>query len=291
LLLADLSRARRVASANGSATGQVDVLETINRAAWMGNPYAQRRQYIAPEIVVKNAAYDFLAEQYALGVTFIEALTGAFLRTHPSDLELMHYVHEDLEERLFEIDDRSVTLGRVLRRMVATKPQLRFQDLSSLLVTLTTQAKKPMRQRKPYTVFISYRRDPDAPLAYLLKEKLEEQGFRAFLDVEGLDSGPFPQKLLRYIEEAPHFVPIFSRGCLDRCKHPDDWLRREITHAVQTDRHIVPLFMPSFKMPKPEDIPVKMRSIKDLQAVTFDAKYKFMDELVAYLRERKGGDG
>jgi serine/threonine protein kinase len=252
LLLADLSRARRAAATNGTTAGQADVLDTLNRAAWMGNPYAQRRQYLAPEIIVKNAPYDFLAEQYALGVTFIEALTGDFVRTHQNDLELMHFVHEDLEERLFEIDDRSVTLGRVLRRMVATKPQLRYQDLPSLLVTLTARTGRPMApartaansQRKPYAVFISYRRDPDAPLARLIKERLEENGFRAFLDVEGLDSGPFPQMLLRYIEEAPHFVPIFSPGCLDRCKNLDDWLRREIIHAVQSERNIVPVYLP-----------------------------------------------
>jgi hypothetical protein len=41
-------------------------------------------------------------------------------------------------------------------------------------------------------------------------------------------------------------------------------------------------------MPAPEDIPTKMRAIKDLQAVTFDPKFRFMDELLGYMRERGG---
>ena len=48
----------------------------------------------------------------------------------------------------------------------------------------------------------------------------------------------------------PNFVVILSERSLDRCRHRGDWLRREISHAIQAQHNIVPVFMPGFQMPK-----------------------------------------
>ena len=103
----------------------------------MGQNTSSRRQYIAPEILCEGEEAIFQTEQYILGVVFIEALTGRFIRTHANDLKLLKYVREDLEDRLLEIDELSSRLARVLRRMVATNAQSRYSDLGQVAEALS----------------------------------------------------------------------------------------------------------------------------------------------------------
>ena len=47
-----------------------------NQADWLGNRSPSRRQYIAPEVLCDGQPAGPLAEQFALGVIFVEGLTG-----------------------------------------------------------------------------------------------------------------------------------------------------------------------------------------------------------------------
>src|ERR1700693_2284923 len=97
-----------------------------------------------------------------------------------------------------------------------------------------------------YDVFISYRRESGSAEARLIRGELQQRGLRGFLDVDDLRRGYFDEALLRCIAEAKNYIVILSPDSLDRCTDPDDWMRREITQAIKTERNIIPIFLPRF---------------------------------------------
>ncbi len=96
------------------------------------------------------------------------------------------------------------------------------------------------------TVFISYRHEPAWAVARLVYENLSEHDYDVFIDVETMGSGRFDTILLRQIEARAHFILILTPGTVERCVETGDWLRREIEHAIDTERNIVPLFAYGF---------------------------------------------
>lgn len=108
-----------------------------------------------------------------------------------------------------------------------------------------------------YDVFISYRQRKGGAEARLIRGALAERGLRAFLDVTDLEKGYFDETLLQCIADTPNFIAILTPSALDRCmENKEDWMRREIAHAILTRRTIVPVMFPEFKFPKqlPDDI-------------------------------------
>lgn len=109
-----------------------------------------------------------------------------------------------------------------------------------------------------HDTFISYRRENGADTARLLKAALTGRGFKPFLDVDDLGAAHFDDRLLRTIEQTPNFIVVLSAQCLDRCRNDGDWLRREIGHAIATDRNVVPVYQPGFRFPERDDLPPGM---------------------------------
>jgi hypothetical protein len=107
-----------------------------------------------------------------------------------------------------------------------------------------------------HDVFISYRREGGHAEARLFVFALRDRGVQAFLDVADIRRGYFDEQLLRQIADTPNFVVILSPNSLNRCEGENDWLRREIAHAIQTHRNIIPVLMPGFTFPRelPSDI-------------------------------------
>lgn len=97
------------------------------------------------------------------------------------------------------------------------------------------------------TVFISYRRSASSFVARAIFMDLHMHGYDVFMDVENIDSGTFDTKILNQIEARAHFLVILSPGTLDRVNQPGDWLRREIEHAIQVRRNVVPILVGDFR--------------------------------------------
>ena len=91
------------------------------------------------------------------------------------------------------------------------------------------------------TVFISYRRAISKHLARSIYMDLRANGWDVFLDVNTIDSGDFDRIILNQIAARAHFILLISKGSLERCKNPGDWLLREIEEAVSLNRNIVPI--------------------------------------------------
>lgn len=95
--------------------------------------------------------------------------------------------------------------------------------------------------KKEYDIFISYRREGGKEYARNLTSELVSRGFHPFLDFDELVDGKFDKRITDAIESAPVFMFILSPGSLDRCVNEEDWVRKEILHAVKHHRHIVPV--------------------------------------------------
>jgi len=92
-----------------------------------------------------------------------------------------------------------------------------------------------------YDIFISYRRVGGAQYARILQLMLIQRGYKVFLDYDELTDGIFSDKIRSAIKEAPVFMLVLSNGSMMRCANEGDWVREEITLAVQQNKHIIPV--------------------------------------------------
>lgn len=140
---------------------------------------------------------------------------------------------------------------------------------------------------KRYDVFISYRRS-SASEANLIAEKLRARGYRVFFDVEELRAGLFNEQLYRVIEQCKDFIVILPPQALDRCSDPEDWVRKEVCHAIAHRKNIIPVMLAGFEWPKV--MPLQMESLCNYQAITASSHEFFdmaMDRLASYLKSKK----
>lgn len=147
----------------------------------------------------------------------------------------------------------------------------------------------PFAAARPTTrkqVFISYRREGGSRLARVVQMELERRGLACFLDVDDLGAEHFDDRLLREIERAPNFVLVLAPASLERCRRQDDWLRREIVHALKHGRNIVPLLADGFQFPAPAELPDELQSLHRLNGVMYSHEYfnAAFDKLEGFLR-------
>jgi hypothetical protein len=116
----------------------------------------------------------------------------------------------------------------------------------------------------PYIAFISYRTEEDGAAALLIARSLSDRGHKTFLDVRSLHAGKFDEQLLREIEAATFFIPILSPNSLARCVNEDDWVLKEITHALSHGKRIIPVLKSGFNFDAREGIP-NLPQIADLR--------------------------
>lgn len=124
-----------------------------------------------------------------------------------------------------------------------------------------------------YHVFISYRRATGDTMARFLYDRLKDDGYQPFLDIEQMRSGRFNTQLYSRIAECEDFLLILSPGALDRCRNEDDWLRMEILEALRLRKNIVPYILRDFEFP---DEPTRLRKMlggKTLPREILDLRY------------------
>lgn len=81
------------------------------------------------------------------------------------------------------------------------------------------------------------------------------------MDTQSLESGPFDTQLLKLIEQSCHFLVVLTPDTLDRCVEPDDWVRREIEHALDFKLNIVPVYANGFDINK-QNLSGKLAELK-----------------------------
>lgn len=132
-----------------------------------------------------------------------------------------------------------------------------------------------------YDVFISYRRNGGEHTAKILKDRLEDLGYKVFFDVESLRSGDFNTKLYSVIEECQDFVLVLSPDSLERCENEGDWVRLEIEHALKNNKNIVPVMLRGFTFP--EKLPDSIDSLRFKNGL--EANSEFFDAFIQKLQK------
>src|SRR6516162_4887927 len=100
------------------------------------------------------------------------------------------------------------------------------------------------------TVFLSYRRT-DGPWALSIFQDLTQHGYDVFLDHDGIASGRFGDVIFESIRARAHFLVLLTPTALERSSDPEDWMRREIEAALDSQRNIVPLMLEGFDFGTP----------------------------------------
>ena len=126
-----------------------------------------------------------------------------------------------------------------------------------------------------YDIFISYRRKgAGAGVAGELQAKLENLGYKVFLDVDEIGSGQFPEQIEKAIATAKDFILVLSPGTLDRCVDEEDWVRREIIQAQNQNKNIVGVGLPGFVMPEQNALPASIEFVSTIQVFSWMHEYR-----------------
>ncbi len=139
---------------------------------------------------------------------------------------------------------------------------------------------------KKYDIFISYRRSAYNS-ANLIATRLKAAGYRVFFDLESMRSGKFNIQLYDIIDNCKDFIIVLSPNALDRCVNEEDWVRKEITHAILKGKNIVPIMLNGFVWPK--DMPTGMEDLPMYQGIASSPDFfdLAMERLNTYLTSYK----
>lgn len=116
-------------------------------------------------------------------------------------------------------------------------------------------------------IFISYRRVGGEIMAQLLYEKLSSAKYDVFYDREMIPSTVFPENLYKEIESCTDFILVLPENALERCYDENDWVRKEITHALKCNKHIIPIMLGNFEFP--ESMPADIEHVRNHNGIRF----------------------
>jgi hypothetical protein len=143
-----------------------------------------------------------------------------------------------------------------------------------------------MKEKKQFDVFVSYRRT-SYDTANLIAEKLRHAGYSVFFDIDTLTAGKFNEQLLEVIRSCKDFILVLPEGALDRCSDPQDWIRREVTCAIENHKNLIPVMLDGFVWPNP--LPAGMEELPLFQDITATQHEYFdmaMSRLQGYLKSK-----
>ena len=117
-----------------------------------------------------------------------------------------------------------------------------------------------------FGIFISYRHT-DWAIAGRIFDFLEAKGYQPFLDTSSLRQGNFHEILGVHIRNAPYFLCVLTDNTFS-CMDDSDWINKEISLALESDRSIILLAQRGFVFPS--QLPDKIKKISDYHCYEFD---------------------
>ena len=122
-----------------------------------------------------------------------------------------------------------------------------------------------------YDIFISYRRVDSLgkvsgrDIARTLQKELQIRGYNVFFDYSEIRDNEFENTILPAIQSSRIFILLLTRNALDRCINSEDWVRREILMAKQTNCKIIPVSPDNSFSGWPTNLPTDILFIKKIQ--------------------------
>jgi hypothetical protein len=137
-------------------------------------------------------------------------------------------------------------------------------------------------QPDEYDVVICYDEQPGSDMPHVVAAGLARRGFRVF------DAGHSPVETdgrrLEIIGETPDLVVILTRDSLDRLRSRAGRMHDDLSHALATDRNIVPVYGPGVTPAGEGDIAPGFEWLQKRQPVTFSARAG--EQSVAHVAQR-----
>ena len=132
-------------------------------------------------------------------------------------------------------------------------------------------------RKENHDIFISYRREGGFETAHYFYERLTRDGYSVTFDIDALRNGRFDEALLSRIDECTDFIVILSRGCFDRSIDPsyppeNDWLRRELSYALEHRKNVIPIMLAGFSS-FPANLPDDIRAVQLINGPTYVPQY------------------
>ncbi len=129
--------------------------------------------------------------------------------------------------------------------------------------------------------FVSYRRDDSGPYARRIAAELERRfgEKQVFIDVDDIGVGArFGKVIDGYLEKAgaciavigPDWLTVTDRDGRRRLDDENDYVRREVAHALARDITVVPVLVGGAEMPHPRDLPPDLRELCEINALVAD---------------------
>lgn len=122
-----------------------------------------------------------------------------------------------------------------------------------------------------YDIFISYRRfdsqgrTSGRDIARTIKLELEKRNYKVFFDYSEVRDDEFESTIVPAIGKSKYFLLVLTQEALDRCQNEGDWVRKEITHALQNGCKIIPVSPDGQFSGWPSTLPQEICSIKGIQ--------------------------
>lgn len=139
-------------------------------------------------------------------------------------------------------------------------------------------------------IFISYRHNGGFPTANHLAEKLREDGYKVYFDKSSLKQGKFDEKILDQIEECTDFIVVLNKEAFVRTLSGEprekDWLRRELAHAIEQKKNIIPIMLSGFEWP--DHLPDDINEIRTYNSPEYSRAYfhEFYNNLTTFLKAK-----
>lgn len=127
-------------------------------------------------------------------------------------------------------------------------------------------------------IFINYRRGDDPGHTGRLFDRLQDvfEPQELFLDVDNIAPGlDFVRVLNERVAECDVVLAVIGKGWIDardatgarRLDDPDDFVRIEITSALNQGKRVIPVLVGDAQMPRPEELPEVLRPLARRNAV------------------------
>lgn len=147
-------------------------------------------------------------------------------------------------------------------------------------------------------IFISYRREDTSGESGRLKDHLEREFGKGsiFYDVETLEAGlNFDQSISLALRESqvllamigPHWLKVKDSEGNARIQGVDDWVKKEISLALQRDIRVIPILVNGAQMPKREDLPDELKELafRNAKEISSSRWAYDVDELAKVLKK------
>ncbi|NDJ37044.1 MAG: TIR domain-containing protein [Chloroflexi bacterium] len=219
---------------------------------------------IAPGMITCMLDAGILEEDTG-GLKFV----STFIRDAIAFDRLTDYLHSPSPELRY-----AATRGLGILQDRRAVPHLRrmFNEQTDSQLAFTIQA--ALEQLKPdHTIFISHRRR-DWAFAYLYADHLRAHlDASVFLDRHGIDDPDFEASILRNLRKSALFLLVVTPNTFasDRIHLDNDWIRREITEAIELNLPIALALTDNLELPAPEYLPIGIRPITGKQGYPVQA--------------------